>query len=86
MSQAAWCIIYGLFAFQNGFRILRSASADRDCFISLGSYSVCTDTALFSFNSNLFFLMAQAFMSRVLYPGVSIFVNSSVRCPPHRTR
>jgi hypothetical protein len=33
----------------------------------------------------MFFLMAQAVLSRVFVPGVSIFVNSSVRCRPHRT-
>ena len=40
---------------------------------------------LFSINSSMFFLMAQAVLSRVFVPGVSIFVNSSVRCRPHRT-
>ena len=46
-----------------------------------GAYSVCATTALISIISNLFFLMAQAFVSRVLVPGVSIFVSASVRGP-----
>jgi hypothetical protein len=85
MLQAAWCIVYGLYAFQNGLDALNPTSADLDCFVTLGTYSVCTSTALFSVNSDLFFLMAQALMSRVFFPGVSIFVNASVRCPPHCT-
>jgi len=84
--QAGWCIIYGLFAVQSGYSVLNLPPADLDCFMSLGQYSVCSVTALLSINSSMFVLMAQAFMSRVLVPGVSIFVNASVRCPPHCIR
>jgi hypothetical protein len=38
-------------------------------------------TAFIPIYSNLFFLMAQAFVSRVFAPGISIFANASVRCP-----
>jgi len=81
MLQAGWCIIYGVFSFQDGYSVVKPSSADLGCFLSLGTYSVCSDTIFFSVESSLFFLMAQALISRVLVPGVSIFVNASVRCP-----
>jgi hypothetical protein len=86
MLQAGWCIIYGVFSFQDGYSVVKPSSADLGCFLSLGTYSVCSDTIFFSVESSLFFLMAQALISRVLVPGVSIFVNASVRCPPHCIR
>jgi hypothetical protein len=79
--QAGWCFSFGFFAFHDGYRVLKLPSADLDCFLSLGTYSVCSTTIFLSVSSSLLFLMAQAFMSRVLVPGVSIFVNASVRCP-----
>jgi hypothetical protein len=82
VSQATWCIIFGYAAYQQASQVLREPG-EQDCFLSLGTYSMCTTATFFPIFSNLFFLMAQAFMSRLLVPGVSIFVNASVRCPPH---
>ena len=79
--QAAGCIVFGLFAFESISTSLNSSHAELDCFVSIGTYSVCTLTTFIAIYSNLFFLMAQAFVSRVFVPGISIFVNASVRCP-----
>ena len=81
MLQAAGCIIFGLFASQEILINLTSSYAELDCFVSIGTYSVCDVTARITIYSNLFILMAQAFVSRVFVPGISIFVNASVRCP-----
>jgi hypothetical protein len=81
MLQAAGCIIFGFYAFQAISIDLSSSLAALDCFLSIGAYMVCTETALISIFSNLFFLMAQTFVSRMLVPGVSIFVSASVRGP-----
>ena len=79
--QAGWCIIFGFFAVNNGYRVMSLPPADLDCLLSLGTYAVCANAIFFSVSSSLFFLMAQVLMSRVLVPGVSIFVNALVRCP-----
>ena len=50
-----------------------------DCFIDLGSYKVCNATLLLFAYSNLFLLMLQALVSRILVPGMSNFLNASVR-------
>jgi hypothetical protein len=50
-----------------------------DCFLDLGSYKVCNATLLLFAYSNLFLLMLQALVSRILVPGMSNFVNASVR-------
>jgi hypothetical protein len=76
MLQTGWCITWGLYIYQG-------INNDPDCFMSLGAYSVCSATARISIYSSLFFLMGQAFMKRVLLPGVSIFVDASVCCSPH---
>ena len=50
-----------------------------DCFWDLGAYQVCDSSQLLSIFSSLFLLMTQALVSRILVPGMSIFVNASVR-------
>ncbi len=58
---------------------ISTTDADKiDCFIDFGAHSVCDATLLISIQSSLFLLVAQALVSRVLTPGISIFVNSSV--------
>ena len=54
-------------------------NADLDCFLDLGVYQVCEATQMLSIHSRLAMLMTQALASRVFQPGVSIFVNASVR-------
>ncbi len=53
-------------------------SGNRDCFLRLGAFQVCSTTSYLSIFSNLFLLMAQAMISRVLVPGRSNYVNASV--------
>jgi hypothetical protein len=78
--QATWCVIFGVVAYQDASRVLKSSShADLDCFAKLGAYQVCTAQIFLTVFSNLFFLALQGFASRVFSPGVSMFVNSSVR-------
>ncbi len=63
------------------FKIFDISTADAgtiDCFIDFGAHSVCDATLLISIQSSLFLLVAQALVSRILTPGISIFVNSSV--------
>ena len=50
-----------------------------DCFLPLGAYKICEATQQLSIYSSLFMLMTQALISRVLVPGMSNFVNASVR-------
>jgi hypothetical protein len=56
-----------------------SSGADPDCFIRFGVFSLCDANQFLSIYSTLFMLWAQALISRVLVPGMSIFVNASVR-------
>ena len=55
-----------------------------DCFINVnhGAYKVCTATQKVSVSSSIMFLMVQLFISRIIFPGVSNFLNASVWSPP----
>ena len=68
---------FGFWIFQL-FRRL-SAGEDPDCFIRFGTFQLCDATQDLSIYSTLFLLQAQALIIRVLVPGMSIFVNASVR-------
>jgi hypothetical protein len=59
-----------------------------DCFINVndGAYKVCTTTQKISIASSIMFLMAQLLISRIIFPGVSNFLNASVRTPPLHAR
>jgi hypothetical protein len=74
--QGTWCVVFGYIAFKDLNNIARG---NLDCFINLGAYSVCTTTTMLSVYIDLFLLMAQAFISRIFAPGMSTFVNASVR-------
>lgn len=74
--QATWCIVFGFWTFQS---VQRITTGSLDCFIRFGAYEVCDNTSYLSVYSNLFLLMAQALISRVFTPGMSNFVNASVR-------
>jgi hypothetical protein len=77
ISQIIWCIIFGFWTYD---QIVSVGTGNRDCFIELGVFPVCSANLYLSIFSNLFLLMAQALVSRILVPGKSIFVNSSVSC------
>jgi hypothetical protein len=69
--------IFGFWIFEEIRRL--SAGEDPDCFIRFGTFELCDATQNLSISSTLFLLQAQALISRVLVPGMSIFVNASVR-------
>jgi hypothetical protein len=65
-----------IWAFQ---RVLAGGDTDLDCFNTPLTYKICDATQRLSINSSLLMLMTQALISRVLVPGMSNFVNASVR-------
>ncbi len=58
---------------------MAGGDANLDCFITLKTYRFCHATQQLSLCSSLFMLTTQALISRVLVPGMSNFVNASVR-------
>jgi hypothetical protein len=69
--------IFGFWIFQRIRRL--AAGEDPDCFFHFGAFQLCDATQDLSICSTVFLLQAQALISRVLVPGMSIFVNASVR-------
>ena len=59
--------------------ILHFFNGDLQCFYRIGAYDVCKTTQRLSIDINLFLLMTQSLISRILVPGMSNFVNASVR-------
>jgi hypothetical protein len=70
-------IIIGFWTFVE-FRRL-SSGTNPDCFHRFGEFWLCDANQHLSIYSTLFLLQAQALFSRLLLPGMSIFVNSSMR-------
>ena len=71
---------YGYFTVESFQRVLAGGGdAGLDCFLPLGAYKICEATLLLSISTSLFMLTTQALISRVLVPGMSNFVNASVR-------
>ncbi len=75
--QVGWWMIYGYFAFDSFQQV--SAGRDLDCFHDLGAYKICEETQRLSIYTSILLLMTQALVSRMLVPGISNFVNASVR-------
>jgi len=50
-----------------------------DCFLDLGAYKICAVTQRLSIYTSILLLMTQALVSRMIVPGISNFVNASVR-------
>jgi hypothetical protein len=75
--QVAWCILYGYFTFDDFQQV--SAGRDLDCFLNLGAYKICAVTQRLSISVSVLLLMTQALVSRMIVPGISNFVNASVR-------
>jgi hypothetical protein len=64
----------------NAFQlVLAGGDANLDCFITLKTYKFCDATQQLSLCTSLFMLTTQALISRVLVPGMSNFINASVR-------
>jgi hypothetical protein len=74
-SQTIWCVIFGFWTYDEMVSVGRG---DRDCFLQLGAFPVCMATSYLTIFSNLFLLMAQAMISRILVPGRSNYVNASI--------
>jgi hypothetical protein len=77
MPQVAWWVIYGFWTYREIARIF--AGDDLDCYIHIAAARVCDSTLSLSIYSSVLLLMTQALISRMLVPGMSIFVNASVR-------
>jgi hypothetical protein len=60
-------------------RVSSGRDTDLDCFIDLGAYKVCNVTQRLSLDTSILLLMTQALVSRMIVPGISNFVNASVR-------
>jgi hypothetical protein len=75
--QVAWCITFGFWAFDYFQQV--SASRDLDCLLDLGAYKICAVTQRLSIYTSILLLMTQALVSRMIVPGISNFVNASVR-------
>jgi hypothetical protein len=56
-----------------------TSNRDIDCFGQIGEFDLCNATQKLSIYSSLFLLMTQALISRTFVPGMSNFVNASVR-------
>jgi hypothetical protein len=72
---------YGYNWYSNFWNFQRLSGRDRDldCFFDLGAYKVCDASQQFSNDLSILLLMMQALVSRMLLPGISNFVNASVR-------
>ena len=77
--QLGFWINYGILTFANFQRVSAGRDADLDCFLDLGAYKICAVTQRLSIFSSVLLLMIQALVSRMIVPGVSTFVNASVR-------
>ena len=77
--QVAWCILYGYWTFISFQRVSSGRDADLDCFHDLGAYKICAVTQRLSLYTSILLLMTQALVSRMIVPGISNFVNASVR-------
>ena len=75
--QVAWWLIYGFYA----FAYIQQVSAGRDlgCFLDLGAYKICAVTQRLSIWTSILLLMTQSLVSRMIVPGISNFVNASMR-------
>ena len=80
--QVGWCIVYGYFTFANFQRVSSGRDADLDCFLDPGAYKICSVTQRLSIYTSILLLMSQALVSRMIVPGISNFVNASVRRYP----
>ena len=78
--QLGYWINYGILTFANFQRVSAGRDADLDCFLDLQAYKICSVTQRLSIYTSILLLMTQALVSRMLVPGISNFVNASVRC------
>jgi hypothetical protein len=70
---------YGFWTFVYFQRVSAGREADLDCFLDLKAYKICAATQGLSICTSILLLMTQALVSRMIVPGISNFVNASVR-------
>jgi hypothetical protein len=75
--QVGWFTFYGIFTFAYFQQV--ATGRDLDCFLNPGAYKICAVTQRLSTCTSILLLMAQALISRMIVPGISNFVNASVR-------
>ena len=71
--------MYGYWIFERFQQVYSGRDADLDCFLDPGAYKICSVTQRLSIYTSILFLMIQALVSRMIVPGISNFVNASVR-------
>ena len=79
VRQAVWWGIFAFWLFGEIRRIPGEGVEGLDCFIQIGAFKVCDATQRISIYSSLVLLTTQALISRIFVPGMSNFVNSSVK-------
>jgi hypothetical protein len=62
-----------------------SSGGSLECFLDLGAYKICAVSQRLSIYTSILLLMTQALVSRMIVPGISNFVNASVRRSHPRT-
>jgi hypothetical protein len=78
--QVGYCIYYGFWTFAYFQRVSTGRDADLDCFLNLGlAYKSCDVTQGLSIYTSILLLMTQALVSRMIVPGISNFINASVK-------
>ena len=77
-------MIFGYLTFLEFQRVSSGRDTDLDCIIDLGAYKFCNVTQRLSLDTSILLLMTQALVSRILLPGISNFVNASVRRLHHQ--
>jgi hypothetical protein len=81
--SAGWMVhvlrIFLVFVIGDFQRLSSDVDRDLDCFFDLGAYKICYSTQRLSIFSSLLLLMTQALLSRMFLPGISNFINASVR-------
>ena len=75
--QVGWFTFYGIFTFAYFQQV--ATGRDLDCFLNPGAYKICAVTQRLSNFTSTLLLMTQALVSRMIVPGISNFVNASVR-------
>jgi hypothetical protein len=70
-------ILYGYYTFY--FLHYISSGRDLECVLDLGAYKICAISQVLSIYTSILLLMTQALVSRMIVPGISNFVNASVR-------
>ena len=81
LHQVAQIEMRSLFGILAAETLQRVQSGGLVCFFEIGANRMCDARRRLSIYTSLFLLMTQALVYRILVPGMSNFVNASVRLP-----